>query len=106
MIRSVKWLAAFALGLGCLLTGSTSAPAKFKVGVVVMTRIESPDPYPPGDATHPIVWIHTLRHPGAVRPRGGPSSLTVPKRSVCSRPPPICGRGRMPMIAAPPINSP
>ena len=65
MIRSVKWLAAFALGLGCLLTGSTSAPAKVKVGVVVMTRIESPDPYPPGDATHPIVWTHTLRHPGA-----------------------------------------
>lgn len=65
VIRSVKVLAALALGLGCLLAGSTPAPAKVQVGAVVMTRIESPRPYPAGGATRPIVWAHILQQPGA-----------------------------------------
>src|SRR5215831_5439170 len=35
------------------------------VGGIATTQIESPHPYPRGDANRPIVWSRTLTHPGA-----------------------------------------
>lgn len=59
------------LVIGTAVCGSLLLPpsglleAKEPAGKTATVRIESPHPYPDGDATLPVVWRHTLSHPGA-----------------------------------------
>jgi Trypsin-like peptidase domain len=54
-----------ALALLASFLGAPLAQAKLPVGRTALVRIESPHPYPPGDQTRPVVWVHSIREPGA-----------------------------------------
>lgn len=64
MIRATAAAALCLLALlGAAVAGGPGAEASVAVGEVVRVLIESPPPY--GDASRPLVWRHTIRHPGA-----------------------------------------
>ena len=42
-----------------------AAHARKLVGTTAAVTVRSPHPYPNGDASLPVVWSHTLQHPGA-----------------------------------------
>jgi hypothetical protein len=62
--RGRRLPAGLALGLLLLLVGP-DGEARERVGSTAPVLIESPHPYPEGDGSRPVVWTHTLRHPGA-----------------------------------------
>ncbi|MEW6269459.1 MAG: trypsin-like peptidase domain-containing protein [Thermodesulfobacteriota bacterium] len=63
-VQRRKWLAAIVLALA-VAGMADAARAQQRVGEVVETSIASPSPYPDGSAQRPVVWRHTLHHPGA-----------------------------------------
>ena len=58
-------LSAIIIAAGALLLTPSGAASKTRVGEVARVRIESPHPYPSGDASRPAVWSYTVQHPGA-----------------------------------------
>src|SRR5262245_5313593 len=66
MIRLSRTLSAGVFGLLAMILGWVlPLQAQVKVGETVAAQIESPHPYSNGDASLPVVWTHTLHHPGA-----------------------------------------
>lgn len=50
--------------LGAMLVWEAAVQAKEQVGETAVTQVESPHPYPGGASSLPVVWTHTLHHPG------------------------------------------
>ncbi len=60
-----RLLAMLAGSLAIVLASAPPGVARTQVGSTTAVGIESPHPYPDGDAGRPVVWRHTLRHPDA-----------------------------------------
>lgn len=57
-------IAIFIIGIGNVLF-SSPLTAQMRVGEVMEVSIDSPHPYPDGGVDRPVVWSHTVHHPGA-----------------------------------------